>query len=380
MNGPIAIDARKLADYGIGTYLRGLLGALAEIDPERRYVVLAPPGERAGLELPERFRWVEEPAPGYSLAELFAVARRARQAGAKLLHAPHYVIPLRPPCPVVVTVHDLIHLAHPELLPRPLALAYARVRLARAARLAARVVTVSETVARELVAELGVSPGRMSVIPNGVDERFRATLPVERLSDDLAELGLAPGYLLFVGNPKGHKNLPRLLDAYQRLQAGPIAPPPLVLVGARGEAAAGLQRELRRRGLGDQVRSIGFVREDALPALYQGAVALVFVTLAEGFGLPLAEALAAGTPVVTSDLPVHREVTGGAAELVDPRDPAAIAAGIARLLAEPELRAARARAGRERAARYRWSDVARRTLAAYDRALGVTTAGPGASA
>jgi alpha-1,3-rhamnosyl/mannosyltransferase len=366
----IAIDARKLGDFGIGSYLRGLIGGLARLDLDHRYLLLARPEGRAELpELPERFAWIEETAPAYSLRELVAVARRARRAGASLLHCPHYVVPALPGCPVVVTIHDAIHLTHPEYLPGPLALAYARAMLPRAARLARRVIAVSETAAAELAAELGVERSKIAVVHSGVDDAFRTPLGAGELRAVLAPLGLTPGYLLFVGNPKPHKNLPRLLAAYARLAAERGALPPLAIAGARGADLARIARLARRAGVADRVRLIGYLPHASLPALYAGALALLFPTLAEGFGLPIAEAMASGTPALVSDLPVHRETAGEAAFVVAPREVEAIARGIARLVDDPALRARLAHAGRLRAERFRWEETARRTLAVYREAM-----------
>lgn len=368
MSARIAIDARKLADYGIGSYLRGLLGGLAELGRDDRYLLLAPAGARAvAAALPGNFEWIEEGSPLHSWRELTAVTGQARRLGADLLHCPHYVVPLAPPCPIVVTLHDTIQLDFPEALPRPRALAYgyARVMHSRATRIAARVIAVSEAAAVELADRLRPARGKLVVIPNGVDPRFRA---------GPATPPPATGHLLFVGNPKPHKNLPRLIEAYARLArerpARGRALPPLVVAGGdrRGETAP-IAALAARLGVAERVRFAGFVDDEELAALYRDASMLVFPTLAEGFGLPIAEAMASGRPAVVSNRPVHREVAGAAGELVDPLDPASIAAGIARLLDDTELAARRGAAGRRLAERFQWRRAAELTAAAYDAAL-----------
>jgi glycosyltransferase involved in cell wall biosynthesis len=370
VNPSIAIDARKLGDFGIGSYLRGLIGGLARLDVDHRYLLLARPETRDELpNLPERFTWLDESAPAYSLRELVAVSRGARRARAALLHCPHYVVPAFPPCPVVVTIHDAIHLTHPEYLPGPLALAYARAMLPRAARLARRVIAVSEASAAELVAELGLERSKITVVHSGVDDAFRTPLAAAELRAGLSPLGLSPGYLLFIGNPKPHKNLPRLFAAYARLAAERGTLPPLVVAGARSGELARVARLARLAGIADRVRLLGYLPQGTLPALYAGALALLFPTLAEGFGLPIAEAMASGTPALISDLPVHRETAGDAAFVVPPKDPEAIARGIARLIDDSAMRARLANAGRVRAERFRWEETARRTLAVYLEAL-----------
>ena len=140
----IAVDARKLADFGIGTYLRGLLGALGRLDSESLYLLLAPRAARDLLPgVPGNFSWIEEDAPGYSLREQWSIGRHLARQQPDLFHSPHYVLPARTRARVVVTIHDLIHLLFPEFLPHPLAVHYARFLLRRAVCRAERIVTVS---------------------------------------------------------------------------------------------------------------------------------------------------------------------------------------------------------------------------------------------
>jgi glycosyltransferase involved in cell wall biosynthesis len=354
----VAIDARKLVDFGIGSYIEGLVRGFASLDREKRFVLLAPAAHRELLQgLPANFEWVDEDAAGYSLREQFALSRQLEHIRPDLFHSPHYVLPARTPARVVVTIHDLIHLVHPEFLPHPLALPYARWMLARAVRRATRLLTVSEATANDLRKRLAVREGQITVAWNGVDDRFRAARTSEEVRSELGALGLEPGYFLFVGNPKPHKNLDRLLAAFERLD-DPAAR--LVVVGARTPPTS---------DAGAKVRHLGRVDGARLPGLYRGALALVFPSLYEGFGLPVAEAMAAGLPVIASDTPAIAEIADDAAELVDPLDVEALAAAMRRLAADPERRKALAAAGLVRSDRFRWTETARRTLAVYDELL-----------
>ena len=371
----IAVDARKLADFGIGTYLRGLLGALGRIDSESRYLLLAPAGARELLPgLPANFSWIEEDAPGYSLREQWSIGQHLARHRPDLFHSPHYVLPLRTPTKVVVTIHDLIHLLFPEFLPHPLALPYARLLLRRAVRRADRILTVSAATASDLERHLGVARERIDVVWNGVDDAFRRRREPAGLAPELDGLGLAPGYFLFLGNPKPHKNLERVVRAFARL------PPDgrrLVVAGAADTAdAAAIHLWARELALGERLIVLGRIAQDRLPALVQGALALVFPSLYEGFGLPLVEAMAAGTPVIASTTPALVEIAGGAAELVDPLDVGAIAGAMALLAADPGRCSALGRAGLERADAFRWESTAAGTLAVYQRVLaGAATQG-----
>ncbi|HEX9799339.1 MAG TPA: glycosyltransferase family 1 protein [Thermoanaerobaculia bacterium] len=355
----VVLDARKAADFGIGTYVRGLVGGFAELDCGLDFVLLGDPARAAGLgELPAGFRWLAERAANYSLRELWSVSRAALRAGADLFHAPHYVLPVGLRCPAVVTIHDLIHLRFPEH--RSLAeRIYAHVMLRRALGRAARVLAVSAATRAELEERFGGLAARVVTVSNGVDDRFRRPLAGGELGERLARFSLAPGYFLFVGNPKPHKNLDRLLAAHRRLAAARgAAVPALVVVGgdAAASAAVGVVR-------------LGVVAEDDLPALYRGALALVVPSLWEGFGLPAAEAMACGTPVAAADRGALPEVIGDAGLLFPPDDVDAIAAALARLLDDAALRAELARRGPQRAERFRWRESARATLAVYREAL-----------
>ena len=317
----IGFDARKISDYGIGTYIRGLLGALAATG-EDELIAFAP----AGTALPDGVAHVAVDAPHYSLRELVAVGRAADRAHLDLFHAPHYVVPFTG-VPVVVTIHDLIHLTWPPK--NPLAPFYARAMLGRAVRKARRVLTVSEASKRAIVETLLVSPDDVVVTPNGVDARFFEEGPA------------ASGrYFLFVGNDKPHKNLAVLKEAAARLRG--IR---LVLAGATN-----------------------FVSDDELAALYRGAIALVMPSAEEGFGLPAAEAMACGTAVITSRAAALVEITGDAALHVD-AEPRALAAAMQRLVDDDELRRALSIRGREVARSMTWTRCAELTRDAYRAAI-----------
>ncbi len=345
----IGIDARKLADFGIGTYIRGLLHGLAELDGgDERYAVFAPPAARALV--PERFEHVPLDAPHYSLRELFVVGRAAERAGLDLFHAPHYVVPVTR-VPLVVTIHDLIHLHQPQT--NPFAPLYAKTMLRRAVRRARGVLTVSEAVAGELRAELGAR--NVAVTPDGVDhEVFRPDGP------------RAEGrYFLFAGNDKPHKNVAMLVEAFARLRSGRPQ--------AEGQGSRELRIQLVLAGSDfahyttvEGVIAAGFVdtpRE--LAALMRGAIAVVMPSLEEGFGLPAAEAMACGVPVLTSENAALVEVTGDAALHADATSVDALAAAMRRLSEDEALRATLTARGLARARTLTWRRCAELTREVY---------------
>jgi glycosyltransferase involved in cell wall biosynthesis len=306
----VAIDARKIRDFGIGTYIRGLMRGLLEIG-EDEIVALAP----ANAKLPRGVEHVIVDAPKYSIRELFTVGRGIR---ADVFHAPHYVVPFTK-LPTVVTIHDLIHWK----LRKPLERAYARTMLRRAAR--HTVVTVSEAMKREIESTLGARD--VIVTPNGVDAHF--TPHGARREGE---------YVLFVGNRRPHKNANAAIEAARRANV------PIVLAGE------------------------GFEYFDDLAPLYRGAIALVMPSLDEGFGLPALEAMACGTAVITSNAPALVEVTGDAALHVDGRDVDALARAIASMASDASLRARLASRGVERARAFTWKRCAERAREAYERA------------
>ncbi|MSO57805.1 MAG: glycosyltransferase family 1 protein [Thermoleophilia bacterium] len=318
----VGFDTSPLAQTGAGTarHVRGLMGALAGRSGLELVVVSAGgAGKLASL---------RRDALWYPL-RLGAVSRRL-----DLLHCTTFRAPLRPRCPLVVTVHDLAVMHHPEAFPY-----WHRTTGAAALRASARVadvvVAVSETVAGETEELLGIPRERIVVVPNGVDPVFRPDGPREE-----------GGYVLAVGTLEPRKNLVRIAEA------AVLAGKSLRVAGAEGWGRV-------------QVPGwVGRPSDGALAALYRGADCLVFASLHEGFGIPVLEAMACGTPVVTSRGGALEEVAGGAAVLVDPFDPVSIAAGIRDASARRDALSA---LGRARAAAFTWEAAADRVEALWRR-------------
>jgi glycosyltransferase involved in cell wall biosynthesis len=318
----VGIDCRKIGDFGIGTYIRGLLEAMTGID----YVAFGP----RDIALPAGVEHVIVDAPNYSIRELFTVGRAPK---IDLFHAPHYVVPFVK-VPFVVTIHDLIHLRHRN----PLARVYARTMIGRAVRKSRRVITVSNAVRDEIAAEFGHAE-KIAVTYNGVDSVFNS-----------AVAAAAGRYFLFVGNDKPHKNVDRLVAAFARV-------PEMQLV-----LAGGTFDRLRDR---DRIVVEGFVSSEELASLYRGAIALVLPSLEEGFGLPALEAMACGTAVITSNAPALVEITNDAALHVDANSIDAIADAMTLVMRDPKLRATMIARGLERAKTFTWRRCAELTREIY---------------
>ena len=333
----VGIDARKIADFGIGTYIRGLLGALVDLNAPDEYVTFAP----AGAPIPAGVEHVVVNAPHYSARELITLGRAANRARLDVFHAPHYVVPFTH-VPLVVTIHDLIHLHQP--LRNPLAPIYARAMLRRAVRKARVILTVTEAVRRELETELGART--VVVTPNGAPaftapDRSHPAVPT----------------FLYAGNDKPHKNVSALIDAFAEVRR--------VLPDATLTLAGAAFTRLRNI---DGIRARGFVTDAELAALYGESVALVMPSHEEGFGLPALEAMARGTAVITSNAAALVEVTGEAALHVDARDARALAAAMVRVASDAPLRDSMRARGLERARAFTWKRCAELTRDAYERA------------
>ena len=267
---------------------------------------------------------------------LAALPRRAR--GLDVLHCPSFRAPLRSPVPLVVTVHDLAVLRHPEVFNR-WSRTYGRLVVPGVVRAADRVIAVSEFTKRELVEVVGVSPDRIRVVPNAVAEPFT--------SEGAAAEG---DYALTVGTIEPRKNLPRLFEAMKDVGLE------LRVVGERGWGQSNVDVGLHH------FRFLGRVSDETLANLYRGARVFVYPSLYEGFGIPVLEAMACGVPVVTNRGGALEELTAGAAVLVDPHDPSSIRAGVEEALARrDELRSA----GLERARGFSWAASAAATAAVY---------------
>jgi glycosyltransferase involved in cell wall biosynthesis len=320
------VSALALTRAGTARHIRSLLAALEDEDVEvRRYRL----GGSSRALVPVR-------DVGWYLAALPAKARRDR---VDVLHCPTQRAPVRSSVPLVVTFHDLAVLRHPETFNR-WTRTYSSHVLPRVVRAATRVIAVSEFTKCELQELLDVPEEKVRVIPNAVGRPFSA-------DGDAA----AGDYVLAVSTLEPRKNLPRLMEAYRRAGLNGL---PLLVAGAAGWGSVRVE--------GDSVRWLGEVGDDELARLYRGAKAVAYVSLYEGFGLPVLEAMACGAPVVAGQNGALPEVAGGAAVLVDPLDPDAIAAGLNEAIERrDELRPL----GLARARAFDWGKVARKTVAVY---------------
>jgi len=236
----------------------------------------------------------------------------------------------------------------------------------RSARRAARIITISKSTADDVIRVLGLPKEKLSVVPLGVSAAYRPITDEQVLREVCARYSLVPHeYLLYVGVLEPRKNVPRLLHAYALLRKSGVRHP-LVLVGRRGWKYDDVFRTLEALRLGNDVVFTNHVPEGDLPALYCGARVFVYPSIYEGFGLPVLEAMACGTPVVTSNISSMPEVAGDAALLIEPRDHEQMASAIESVLVDEGLRQSLRERGLKRASVYTWDKTARETLKVYE--------------
>lgn len=375
----IALNAWFLDQPGTGSgqYLHGLLRALPASAAGHQFLLAVPPGT-LGLQAPGLqvdFRTFASPFwrtdLGKVLFEQLAFPWICRRWRADVAHVPYWGSPLRPPVPTVVTVHDLIPLLLPAYRRGPAVRLYTRL-VAAAARRAAVVLTDSLASQRDAETHLGLPAGRVKTVYLAPSARFR---PEPRPEDDAIRqgYGLPPRYVLYLAGHDVRKNVATLVEAFATV-AGADDDVTLVVGGRLPERDRPPLYDPRplvaALGLGEDVRFLGWVAEDHKPALYRGAACAAFPSRYEGFGLPVLEALACGTPLVTSNTSSLPELAGDAAIAVDPDDAAGLAGAILGCLVDEPLAAELRRRGPQQAARFRWADTARETLAAYEQAAG----------
>ncbi|MBP9898440.1 MAG: glycosyltransferase family 4 protein [Gemmatimonadales bacterium] len=365
---------------GLGNYARHLLRGLRRAAPGLDLHLYSPSPPR-----PEFSGYAESigatvhlPPRGWRTAGLRAVWRTTRlgqtvaRDGMALYHGLTHEIPRDLPetgVPSVVTVHDLLFLTHPELFPVVDRQSYVW-RYRWSIEHATALVAVSEHTRQELHAHLDVPLHRVVVIPPARDPCFAQACDAPARAAVRARHDLPAEYLIMIGTLEPRKNHRLALEALGQLGA---ASPPLVLVGRDGGSEAELRSEAQRLGIADRVLVRTAVTDAELPAVLQGATLALYLSRAEGFGMPIIEAMSAGVPMLVAAGPHLRDAAGDAAVAVDPEDPTALAAAIRALLGDPAGRAAIAAAGMHHAAGFDATALARRLLSVYD---AVVSGGP----
>ncbi|MCL7453935.1 MAG: glycosyltransferase family 4 protein [Anaerolineae bacterium] len=373
----IAINAWFLSQPGTGSgqYLRGLLRGMAEAGIDHEILLVTPsgafelevPGLQVDIQTLSAAFWRGN--LGKVLFEQVAFPWVCRRWGAELVHVPYWGSPLWPPVPTVVTIHDLIPLLLPAYRGGPLVRLYTRL-VSATARRATWVLTDSQASKQDIQANLDVPEERVQAVYLAAAEHFR---PEPRPEDEAIRrhYDLPQRYVLYLAGHDVRKNVAGLIEAFATVVQGDADVS--LVVGGRLPAQSRpplydprpLAQEL---GIAQDVHFVGWVEESHKPALYRGAACAVFASRYEGFGLPVLEALACGTPLITTTASSLPEIAGDAAMVVDPDDTAALAGAILACLVDETLAAELRQRGPVQAAQFRWADTARQTLAAYQQA------------
>src|SRR5579862_1230301 len=382
----IVIDVRRIRDFGIGTYIRNLVNALAHVDHTNRYVLVTSPGEaRSFAGLPSHFEVATYAGSDERPKDNAAFPWFLRRFSANLFHVPLNRVPVWMPKPYIVTIHDMASLLFTEQT--GIRADLHRWRFRRGLQQAERVIAVSASTRRDVQNYLGIPAERVRLVYNAPDPDFsrqrhaadaRAAGPQteERERQRVLErYQITYPFLLYAGNIRPQKNIPRLVEAfavaYNELASHPVYKDlRLIIIGDEISRNPAVRRAILHSRIENRARFLGFVPFDTLRAFYQSAEAFVFPSLYEGFGLPPLEAMATGTPVITSNVGSLPEAVGDAAMLVNPENVFDIARGIREVLLDADLRATLVRRGTERVARFSWERTAREVLEIYQEAGG----------
>jgi len=370
----VAIDTRRISDYGVGTYVRNVVRTLGRIDRQNDYLLIGPaePLREIG-DLPPNFVNTPYSLPDTSARNYFEFQGILRKFRCDVLHVPHlFSSPQYIPCRYVVTVHDLLDHFYP---PRGESAIRGSVRFhftRRVLRRAERIFAVSNTTRNDIGHLFNLPLDKVEVIYNAIDERFRRGHASE------ADCQLIAGryqvnypFLLYAGNIRPHKNVIRIIEAFSALKTelareGRFPDLKLIIIGDELSKHPDLRRAVVRSGVTNDVRFLGFLPIDILRIFYDRAKVFIFPSLYEGFGLPPLEAMAHGTPVVTSNVSSLPEVVGSAAVLVNPENVFDIMHGLHRVLLDQPLRERLKRAGYEQSLSFSWEASVGRIRQVYE--------------
>lgn len=359
----IGIDAR-LTYYrrgGISTYISRLIPALEALDTTNTYTVFQSRKSRDSLA--KRFRHASLWTPCHHRYERYALSAELLRFNLDVLHTTDFIPPVRGAKHHVATIHDVTFLHYPQYLTEE-SRRYYNDQIAYAVEHADHILTISEASKRDIIALLGVPEKKITVHLLGVDESFQP-LPSEIVTHYRRALALPDNYFLFVGTFEPRKNMIGLARAYRALLDQYPDAPSLVFVGTRGWNFDETEAGIEALNLGDKLLWREAAPQDAMPALYNGAMALILPSFYEGFGFPALEAMASGTPPIVSNRSSLPEVVGDVGILIEPEDDSALTDALYRVWQDESWRIAHGQAGIERAKHFNWESTARTALSVY---------------
>ena len=367
----IGVDARVIPRYpGLGRHCLNILRELGKIDGENEYTIFAIDQSLSSLEQYPNFRVVYVGFPVLSAGTLFRFSPLIKKERIELFYAPFQITPPRLPCPLVVTVHDMMDLLYPDafshhpFFTRHGLSAYFRFNVPRSVKNACMIIAVSKSTKRHILEYFKLSDEKVQVIYNGIESKFKP-LTDRNLRDKVKhKYELPDRFILYLGSIKPYKNLTGALKAFLKLQQGwpELRHVKLVIAGLKHFNIPAIQKIMEETVIKDTVVRIGQVEEEDLPVLYNLAELFLFPSIWEGFGFPPLEAMACGTPVITSERSSLPEVVGNAGILVDPENIDQIACECQRVLTEDNLKKQMIQKGLQQARKFRWHVSARKTL------------------
>ena len=366
----IYFDCRQIEDSGIGTYISNLVDSYAKQQHQLEIKLLIRKSYLQSARATTSFSIRQFDAPIYSITEQLTALTKVPPGA--IFHAPHYNAPLLYPGKLIVTVHDVCHLAMGQYFSGKLKRVYARQFLRLILKRAVTIITVSEFSKAEIIRYFNLSGDKIAVIYNGVSQTFRPCSEEEK--QRVSKKNKLPhDFLLYLGNVKPHKNIKGLVTGYKRaLQEKPDLPP-LVVLGEYRNLITGvpeLKQLLDDPLIGDKLIFTGHLPDTDLPAIYSQALIFLFPSFYEGFGLPPLEAMACGTPVITSNCSALPEIVGDAALLINPYHPAELAYTIIELLEDSEKQNNYITKGLQKAKSYSWQNSAQKHLEIYKHCSG----------
>jgi glycosyltransferase involved in cell wall biosynthesis len=373
----IAIDMRRMYEFGLATYIRNVVRTLGRVDSVNEYLLL---GAAARFEevgsLPENFHFLPLQNPEGTFATYLEMQRVVNAHAVDLVHVPHtFWRPLFIRAPYVITVHDLLDYMYRARTNNGMRRAFHSYMTQRVMDKSARIFAVSNFTKRDVARHFNVPPSKIEVVYNALDESF------QRGHSTLAEQEMVRGryqvdspFLLYAGRISPHKNVARTIEAFSALKAalakeGAYPDLKLIIIGDEVSKNPDIRRAVIRSGMQHDVRFLGYVSIDVLRIFFDMAKVFVFPSLYEGFGLPPLEAMAHGTPVVASNTSALPEVVGNAALLVNPENVFEISRAMHRMLTDQPLRERMKAAGIEQARRFSWETSVRRMVAVYEEVL-----------
>jgi glycosyltransferase involved in cell wall biosynthesis len=368
----IAIDIRRMTEFGVGTYIRNVVRTLGRLDRENKYLLIGAPAKVAEIgPLPPNFHAVPLRQPERSVKGYWEFRTVLQRLDCDLLHVPNvFSVPRALPCPYVMTVHDMLeHMSRGERNSLWRSVHFQLTR--RALRGAARIFAVSNFTKTELEKLFGIPGDRIEVIYNAIDERFLHGHASAADRDLIAKrYQVTYPFLLYAGRVSAHKNVVRMIEAFSALKGelekeGAYPDLKLIIIGDDLSGNPDLRRTVVRSGVQNDVRFLGFVPIEVLRIFYDTAKIFVFPSLYEGFGLPPLEAMAHGTPVVTSNVSSLPEVVGNAAVLVNPENVFEIMRALRRVLLDPGLRERMKERSYAQAGKFSWEASVRQILKVY---------------